>query len=96
VRLAREQADHIAIKNASARRELVPAARVEAEWSCVLRTLRSPLLAHETASSRYSVGLWEGVTFLPWHPFAFTILGSKSQSRTDHAPFLIRRAVAKC
>jgi hypothetical protein len=30
------QADHIALKNSTARRELVPAAAVEAEWSGVL------------------------------------------------------------
>jgi phage terminase Nu1 subunit (DNA packaging protein) len=44
-RLAREQADHIALKDAVARRELVPAAEVEAEWSAVLRTLRASMLA---------------------------------------------------
>jgi phage terminase Nu1 subunit (DNA packaging protein) len=44
-RLAREQADHIALKNAMARRELVPAAEVEAEWSGVLRTVRAGMLA---------------------------------------------------
>ena len=44
-RLAREQADHIALKNAVARRELVSAVEVEAEWSGVLRTVRAGVLA---------------------------------------------------
>ena len=43
-RLAREQADHVAIKNAVARREFVPAAEVEAEWSGILRTVRAGML----------------------------------------------------
>ena len=45
MRLAREQADHIALKNATARHELVPAAAVEADWSGVLRTVRAGMLA---------------------------------------------------
>jgi phage terminase Nu1 subunit (DNA packaging protein) len=44
-RLAREQADHIALKNAMARRELVSAAEVEAAWGGVLRTVRAGCLA---------------------------------------------------
>ena len=44
-RLAREQADHIAIKNAVARRELVAAADVETEWSGILRFVRAGMLA---------------------------------------------------
>ena len=44
-RLAREQADHIALKNAVARRDLVSAVEVEAEWSGILRTVRAGMLA---------------------------------------------------
>lgn len=45
VRLLREQADHAALKNAALRRELVPAAEVEREWSGILRQVRSGILA---------------------------------------------------
>ncbi|NJO53788.1 MAG: DNA packaging protein [Bacteroidales bacterium] len=44
-RLAREQADNMALKNAALRRELVPAAEVETRWSDILRRVRSRLLA---------------------------------------------------
>lgn len=44
-RLAREQADNVALKNAQLRRELVPAVDVEARWSDVLRRVRSKILA---------------------------------------------------
>jgi len=44
-RLAREQADQTALKNAALRRELVPAAEVEREWSEVLRRVRSGCVA---------------------------------------------------
>jgi phage terminase Nu1 subunit (DNA packaging protein) len=43
-RLAKEQADKIAIANAKARGELVEASAVEAEWCGVLRALRAGLL----------------------------------------------------
>lgn len=44
-RLAREQADGIAMKNAQARGELLPAAEVARVWSDTLRGLRARLLA---------------------------------------------------
>lgn len=44
-RLAREQADQTALKNAALRRDLVPAAEVEREWSEVLRRVRSGCMA---------------------------------------------------
>lgn len=44
-RLARESADQMAMKNAASRRELVPAAEVEREWSEVIRRVRSGCLA---------------------------------------------------
>lgn len=44
-RLAREQADNMALKNAALRRELVPAVEVEQRWSEVLRRVRSKILA---------------------------------------------------
>jgi phage terminase Nu1 subunit (DNA packaging protein) len=44
-RLAREQADGQALRNAQARGELVPAADVERAWSDFLRQLRGRLLA---------------------------------------------------
>jgi len=44
-RLAKEQADAQALKNAALRRDLVPAADVEREWSDTLRQLRSKILA---------------------------------------------------
>ena len=44
-RLAREQAEGQAMKNAALRRDLVPAADVEREWSDVLRTVRAGVLA---------------------------------------------------
>lgn len=44
-RLAREQADNVALKNAALRRELVPAVEVEQRWSEILRRVRSKLLA---------------------------------------------------
>lgn len=45
MRLLREQADSVALKNAALRRELVPAAEVEREWSGILRLIRSGILA---------------------------------------------------
>lgn len=44
-RLARAQADAQELKNATLRRELVPAAEVERAWADTLRGLRSQLLA---------------------------------------------------
>ena len=44
-RIAREQADSLEMKNAAARGELLRAADVEAEWSDILRMVRSGLLA---------------------------------------------------
>lgn len=44
-RLAREQADGIALKNAALRRELVPAADVTREWGDLLRQVRAGVLA---------------------------------------------------
>ncbi len=44
-RLARARAEQVETKNAILRRELVPAAEVEAEWSSILRTVRAGLLA---------------------------------------------------
>ncbi len=44
-RLVKEQADNAALKNAALRRELVPAAEVEREWSGILRQVRSNVLA---------------------------------------------------
>ncbi|MBD2842241.1 terminase small subunit [Erythrobacter rubeus] len=45
LRLKREQADAVALKNAQARGELVPAENVEREWSGVLRTVRAAMLS---------------------------------------------------
>lgn len=44
-RLAREQADAQALKNAALRRELVPAAEVAREWGEALRAIRARVLA---------------------------------------------------
>lgn len=44
-RLAKEQADAQAIKNAALRRDLVPAADVTREWAEVLRKVRAGVLA---------------------------------------------------
>lgn len=44
-RLAREQADAQALKNAVLRRELVPVAEVAREWGDVLRGIRARILA---------------------------------------------------
>ena len=44
-RLAREQADAVALKNDAARGSMVSAAEVEREWSDVLRTIRACMLA---------------------------------------------------
>jgi phage terminase Nu1 subunit (DNA packaging protein) len=44
-RLARARAEYAETKNAIMRRDLVPAAEVEAEWSAILRTVRAGLLA---------------------------------------------------
>jgi phage terminase Nu1 subunit (DNA packaging protein) len=44
-RLAMAQAEHVELKNAIARRDLVPALEIEREWSGLLRTVRAGLLA---------------------------------------------------
>ncbi|WP_414833586.1 DNA packaging protein [Afifella sp. YEN Y35] len=44
-RLAKEQADHAALRNGVLRRELVKAEEVEREWTNVLRRVRSRILA---------------------------------------------------
>jgi phage terminase Nu1 subunit (DNA packaging protein) len=44
-RLAKEQADSLALKNARLRGSLLEAAAVEREWSDILRTVRSGMLA---------------------------------------------------
>ncbi|MGE0425295.1 MAG: MerR family transcriptional regulator [Reyranellaceae bacterium] len=44
-RLAREQADATALKNAAARRELVSTVEVEREWSLICRKVRNAILA---------------------------------------------------
>ncbi|MFN3211301.1 MAG: hypothetical protein ACE369_20370, partial [Roseovarius sp.] len=44
-RLARENADKVALQNAKARAELVPAPEVERAWAGVLRDVRAGLLA---------------------------------------------------
>lgn len=44
-RLAREQADQVAMKNAALRGELVPSAEVERTWSDILRQVRARILA---------------------------------------------------
>ena len=45
LRLVREQADREALRNAALRRELLPAAEVEATWAATLTGLRARLLA---------------------------------------------------
>lgn len=44
-RETRERADALALKNAAARREMLPAKDVEAEWADILRMIRSGMLA---------------------------------------------------
>jgi phage terminase Nu1 subunit (DNA packaging protein) len=44
-RLAREQADHVALKNATLRGSMLDAGAVEREWGDVLRGLRAGMLA---------------------------------------------------
>lgn len=44
-RLAKEQADKLALANAAARKELVPASEVTRQWGSILRDLRAQLLA---------------------------------------------------
>jgi phage terminase Nu1 subunit (DNA packaging protein) len=44
-RIAREQADSLEMKNAAARGEMIPAKEVEAQWSDILRMVRSGMLA---------------------------------------------------
>ena len=53
-RLAREQADKLALANAAARRDLIPAREVEAEWSTILREVRAGVLA---TASRVALAL---------------------------------------
>jgi phage terminase Nu1 subunit (DNA packaging protein) len=43
--IAKQQAVALKVKNAAARKELVPAREVEREWAAVLRDLRAALLA---------------------------------------------------
>jgi phage terminase Nu1 subunit (DNA packaging protein) len=45
IRIAKEQADALALKNAEARGGLLEAKAVEAEWSNILRTVRAGMLA---------------------------------------------------
>jgi phage terminase Nu1 subunit (DNA packaging protein) len=45
IRIAKGQADALALKNAAARGEMLYAAAVEAEWSGVLRNVRAGMLA---------------------------------------------------
>jgi len=47
-RLAKEQADHAALKNAQMRKELLPASEVEATWSGFVTDARALLLAVPT------------------------------------------------
>ncbi|MDY7096754.1 MAG: hypothetical protein SXU28_01315 [Pseudomonadota bacterium] len=44
-RVAREQADKLAMQNAAARKEMISAKEVVSEWSSILRLVRSRLLA---------------------------------------------------
>lgn len=44
-RIAREQADKLAMQNAASRRELLPAKAVADEWASILRMVRSRMLA---------------------------------------------------
>jgi phage terminase Nu1 subunit (DNA packaging protein) len=44
-REAKERADRLALQNATARRELIPAAEVEAAWTTILRDVRARMLA---------------------------------------------------
>jgi phage terminase Nu1 subunit (DNA packaging protein) len=55
-RLAREQADGQELKNRQSRKELLPAADVEREWSDMLRKVRAGILA-TTSRVRASAGL---------------------------------------
>jgi len=59
-RLAKEQADGQALKNAVTRGELLPADEVEREWSDILRRVRSGMLA-VTSRVRQRAGL-DGAT----------------------------------
>lgn len=45
VRVATAQADALEMKNATARREMIPAREVEAAWAATLREVRAALLA---------------------------------------------------
>ena len=45
VRVAREQADKLAMQNAIARGEMVPSRTVRTEWTSILRDVRAGLLA---------------------------------------------------
>lgn len=45
VRVAKEQADSLAMRNAITRGEMLPARDVEASWSTILRDVRSAMLA---------------------------------------------------
>lgn len=54
IRLAREQADHLELRNQEKRRELVSAVSVQNSWAEILRTVRAGMLA---IPSRVSVQL---------------------------------------
>lgn len=45
IRIAKEQADKLAMANATSRGEMVPARDVEAGWAAVLREVRAAMLA---------------------------------------------------
>lgn len=45
LRLVKEQADNAALKNAALRRDLLPAAEVEREWTGIMRQVRAGVLA---------------------------------------------------
>jgi phage terminase Nu1 subunit (DNA packaging protein) len=45
IKLANEQAEKIAVQNAAARKDLLPAKAVEAEWASILRDVRAGMLA---------------------------------------------------
>lgn len=45
IRIAKEQADALALKNAKARGQVIDAEAVEAEWSGILRMVRAGMLA---------------------------------------------------
>lgn len=56
-REVRERADSLALKNAAARRDLVPAAEVEVAWFGILREVRTRMLAVPSRVQQRIVGL---------------------------------------